>query len=150
MAAGRMLGHSDPVATVMQAGDGHPGLIHHGNRNMATRASSVRTNPNQTLRWLLQKAEWVRVRTCENRLVHYNVTVKAEFSNSKREGESTKVLHTPTYINTLNPSCSSLRLAGSLTLDLFLLREAVQPLDCPVDALHHWISFFIPCSPGKT
>lgn len=29
MAAGGMLGHSYPVATVMQAGDGRPGLIQH-------------------------------------------------------------------------------------------------------------------------
>lgn len=30
-AAGGMLGHSYPVATVMQAGDGCPGVIHHSN-----------------------------------------------------------------------------------------------------------------------
>ena len=30
-AAGGVLGHSYPVATVMQAGDRRPGLIHHSN-----------------------------------------------------------------------------------------------------------------------
>lgn len=46
------------------------------------------------------------------------------------ESESTKALNTLTYINN-NPSSSSFWLAGILTLDLFVLREAVQPLDHP-------------------
>ena len=47
-AAGGMLGHSDPVATVMQAGSGRPGLIRRGDVNMATGASGTRSNPTPT------------------------------------------------------------------------------------------------------
>lgn len=47
-AAGGVLGHSYPVATVMQAGDGHPGLIRRSDVNMATGASGTRATQKQS------------------------------------------------------------------------------------------------------
>lgn len=47
-AASGVLGHSYPVARVIQVGDRHPSLVHHGNVIMATGASGTCASPKQT------------------------------------------------------------------------------------------------------
>lgn len=52
-AAGGMLGHGGPVATEMQAGDGHSGLSHHG--NVTWQPEHPAWELTQMLRWLPQE-----------------------------------------------------------------------------------------------